>query len=652
MQFNRGKRSGSESTLHKMLLLDVLFTAFFGKDSRNQLHKPIACNTLWATYLSDKEGFVSKCFSSPPPSQELIVNNDSFYLFLFMEYCPDADSAASLLKLVTSCYNYLHQASSQLHNIEHTKIIVSDTFKDACIYVKQGIGILRTNSVIEEILNSEKSIKFLDVNNKGVRNLPAFIRRIDFLMSHFLFYTVLSFIQDVGLFPTLTPFDWTLPGPTKHDPPQECNLIKYINHCLTDKANIGRVHFQNSIGKSFIRCVCEKKFPSSYLQFRQQGFTADVVLFQGSLLGEKKLFQFFFGNVLAAGIDALIEGEVALFTDPPQEKALRKKHSKKPKTGTGNGNDGEDEDEEDPKDSKDDTADEESTSSSNENTDEKFVKKRRVDFTPAPAILINVQSKDQATSPSKRSVLLCHDCKLEHQFVFNYGHSASAAEKRYEYCLRHARLQWQAYEKNPSFTLHCSDRSVQETLRIEGFPYPPNFQVLRSSFIPKLLLRDLIRINEHICGTCQCSDVSSNRCLNEQCHNYSSRIECSVACNCGNRRISNARIDDDFDSKFAVLPVADIGYGLHAKGVSFEKGDFVIEYVGKVNNSMSLKKKKKKLDGCYVMSIDGQLVVDGSESGNLSRFINHNCSPNCALQKWVVGFFNLLLSFCLCNCTF
>jgi len=49
MQFNRGKRSGSESTLHKMLLLDVLFTAFFGKDYRNQLHKPIACNTLWAT---------------------------------------------------------------------------------------------------------------------------------------------------------------------------------------------------------------------------------------------------------------------------------------------------------------------------------------------------------------------------------------------------------------------------------------------------------------------------------------------------------------------------------------------------------------------------------------------------------------------------
>jgi len=381
MQFNRGKRSGSDSTKHKMLLLDVLFTAFFGENSRNPSHKPIACNTLWGVYLSDKKGFVSKCFSSPP-SQEFILNNDSFYLFLFMEYCPDADSAASLLKLVTSCCNHLHQTSSQAHNIEHTKTIVCDTFKDACIYVKQGIGILRTNSVINEILNSEKSIKFLDVDNKGDRNFTAFIRRIDFLMSHFLFYTVLSFIQDVGLFPKLEPYDWTLPGPSKQDQPQECNLLKYINHCLTDKTNIGRVHFQNSIGKSFIRCVCERKFPSSYLQFRQQGFTAFVVEFNGWLFGEKKLFQFFFGNVLAAGIDTLIEGEVALFMDP-QEKAVRKKR-KKPKTGMDNGNEAEndkgdaDEDEkeidnadsEDKPSVVDDASDENSLSSSTERTDE------------------------------------------------------------------------------------------------------------------------------------------------------------------------------------------------------------------------------------------------------------------------------------------
>ena len=29
--------------------------------------------------------------------------------------------------------------------------------------------------------------------------------------------------------------------------------------------------------------------------------------------------------------------------------------------------------------------------------------------------------------------------------------------------------------------------------------------------------------------------------------------------------------------------------------------------------------------------------IDASKKGNISRFMNHSCNPNCQLQKWVVG---------------
>jgi len=30
-------------------------------------------------------------------------------------------------------------------------------------------------------------------------------------------------------------------------------------------------------------------------------------------------------------------------------------------------------------------------------------------------------------------------------------------------------------------------------------------------------------------------------------------------------------------------------------------------------------------------------MIDATRKGNLARFMNHSCNPNCELQKWVVG---------------
>ena len=46
----------------------------------------------------------------------------------------------------------------------------------------------------------------------------------------------------------------------------------------------------------------------------------------------------------------------------------------------------------------------------------------------------------------------------------------------------------------------------------------------------------------------------------------------------------------------------------------------------------------------YALNLDSGLVIDGYRMGNLSRFVNHSCEPNCEMQKWNVnGFYRMAL---------
>ena len=45
---------------------------------------------------------------------------------------------------------------------------------------------------------------------------------------------------------------------------------------------------------------------------------------------------------------------------------------------------------------------------------------------------------------------------------------------------------------------------------------------------------------------------------------------------------------------------------------------------------------KKGVVDMYFMEINNALAIDARTKGNLSRFINHSCDPNCELQKWCV----------------
>lgn len=63
-----------------------------------------------------------------------------------------------------------------------------------------------------------------------------------------------------------------------------------------------------------------------------------------------------------------------------------------------------------------------------------------------------------------------------------------------------------------------------------------------------------------------------------------------------------------------------------------------MEYCGEVVNQSDFKKRmetygKKRTRHYYFMTISKDEIIDAHNKGNLSRFINHSCEPNCETQK-------------------
>uniref|UniRef100_A0A0E0B160 Histone-lysine N-methyltransferase n=1 Tax=Oryza glumipatula TaxID=40148 RepID=A0A0E0B160_9ORYZ len=72
-----------------------------------------------------------------------------------------------------------------------------------------------------------------------------------------------------------------------------------------------------------------------------------------------------------------------------------------------------------------------------------------------------------------------------------------------------------------------------------------------------------------------------------------------------------------------------------------KKGEFVIEYVGEVIDDRTCEQRlwKMKRQGdtnFYLCEVSSNMVIDATNKGNMSRFINHSCEPNTEMQKWTV----------------
>uniref|UniRef100_A0AC34GVX6 Histone-lysine N-methyltransferase n=1 Tax=Panagrolaimus sp. ES5 TaxID=591445 RepID=A0AC34GVX6_9BILA len=77
------------------------------------------------------------------------------------------------------------------------------------------------------------------------------------------------------------------------------------------------------------------------------------------------------------------------------------------------------------------------------------------------------------------------------------------------------------------------------------------------------------------------------------------------------------------------------GFGLYAKK-DINMNQMVTEYVGEIIRSevceIREKKYAQKNKGIYMFRIDSEFVIDATMCGNMARYINHSCDPNCVTQ--------------------
>ncbi|XVF36988.1 hypothetical protein REPUB_Repub19eG0106200 [Reevesia pubescens] len=133
-------------------------------------------------------------------------------------------------------------------------------------------------------------------------------------------------------------------------------------------------------------------------------------------------------------------------------------------------------------------------------------------------------------------------------------------------------------------------------------------------------------------GKLGCGDECLNRILN---------IECvQGTCPCGDL-CSNQQFQKRKYAKMSWDRFGKKGFGLRMLE-NISAGQFLIEYVGEVLDMQAYEARQKEYASrgqrhFYFMTLNCSEVIDAYVKGNLGRFINHSCDPNCRTEKWMVN---------------
>uniref|UniRef100_A0A1D1Y970 Histone-lysine N-methyltransferase ASHH2 n=3 Tax=Anthurium amnicola TaxID=1678845 RepID=A0A1D1Y970_9ARAE len=192
----------------------------------------------------------------------------------------------------------------------------------------------------------------------------------------------------------------------------------------------------------------------------------------------------------------------------------------------------------------------------------------------------------------------------------------------------------------------CEEDFLAEQLNFKASERKPAAALQQSSWVlikSNMLLhraRKTQMIDEVM--VCQCKPpLDGSMGCGDECLNRMLNIECvSGTCPCGNL-CSNQQFQKRKYAKFKWFRCGKKGFGLQLlEDVS--EGEFLIEYVGEVLDLAAYEERQREYafrgqKHFYFMTLNGNEVIDACAKGNLGRFINHSCEPNCCTEKWMVN---------------
>ncbi|KAH8310316.1 hypothetical protein KR044_000720, partial [Drosophila immigrans] len=185
-------------------------------------------------------------------------------------------------------------------------------------------------------------------------------------------------------------------------------------------------------------------------------------------------------------------------------------------------------------------------------------------------------------------------------------------------------------------------RQEQSIVRLSNKLMPPPYIKIKAN---KPVPPVRFAYNEEDVNICECKPGTEHPCGPESgCLNRMLYHECHPDfCHAG-AQCENQLFELRKSPRLDVVYMHDRGFGLVCREPIME-GSFIIEYVGEVINHAEFQRRMAQKtsdrdENFYFLGVEKDFIIDAGPKGNLARFMNHSCEPNCATQKWTVNCIN------------
>ncbi|KAJ8304064.1 hypothetical protein KUTeg_017647 [Tegillarca granosa] len=125
-------------------------------------------------------------------------------------------------------------------------------------------------------------------------------------------------------------------------------------------------------------------------------------------------------------------------------------------------------------------------------------------------------------------------------------------------------------------------------------------------------------------------------CLNRMMFTECSPATCPCDILCTNQRIQK----HEWAHGLEIFLTTDRGSGVRSNK-QVQAGQFILEYIGEVVSETEFRRRMTEEYSQerhhYCLNLDSGALIDGYRVGNIGRFVNHSCEPNCEMQKWNVN---------------